>query len=52
MFNPHSATRQFNVNHDVLTFGHTLFAHPTSFSQTFDGAAEAVILLDRADAVS
>jgi hypothetical protein len=58
VFNPHfgkNTVTDFNVNQDVITFDHTLFANATPeqvLSQTFDTPAGAVIEVDRANTVT
>jgi hypothetical protein len=45
----------FDVNHDILAFSHTLFANDTAaqvLSQTHDASAGAVIAVDAHDAIT
>jgi hypothetical protein len=47
---PAAAAKDFNVNQDVLSFDHTLFAHATAsqvLSQTHDSSAGAVIAVEQ-----
>src|SRR5262249_25419899 len=58
VFNPSfgkETIKDFNVNQDVLSFDHTLFAHATAsqvLSQTHDSSAGAVIVIDAHDTVT
>ena len=58
VFNPSfgkDTIKDFNVNQDVLSFDHALFAHATAsqvLSQTHDSSAGAVIVVDAHDTVT